>query len=142
MVYKKPPKRLTSGVLLHCKILSDFCLFDLVAVLGDELEHYQNADHQHSADGQRDHPALREARDDEAYERHARDRQRVWQLGRYMVDVVALSACGGHDGGVGDRRAVVAAYSARETSGDTDDLKLAAREDVEYDRDEDTECTP
>ena len=121
---------------------SDLRLGSNTAVSGDKLDHKQGSDHQHDTDRQSDVPALDKARDDEADERDRRDRDRVRQLRTDVVDVVALRTRGGHDGGIGDRGAVVAADSARETSGDTDDLQLAAREDRQNDRDQDTEGTP
>ena len=60
-----------------------------------------------------------------------------------MVNVVAVCTCGCHDGGIGDGGAVVTAYSACETSGNTNEYKLVAfGEYCENDRNENTEGTP
>ena len=73
-----------------------------------------------------------EARD---YVAHAADRRAgdgVGQLGRDVVHVVALGARGGHDGGVRDGRAVVAADGARHAGGDADNaVRVGQREDLE-----------
>ena len=39
----------------------------------------------------------------------------IRQLGGYMVYMIALGACGRHDGSIGNRRAVVTAYSTSHT---------------------------
>ncbi len=60
-----------------------------------------------------------------------------------MVYVFALSACGGHDGGIGNGGAVVTAYGAGEAGGHADDGQLAAcGEYIKHDGDEDAEGTP
>ena len=60
-----------------------------------------------------------------------------------MVEVVALTACRGHDGGIRDGGAMVAAYSTCKACGHADDEKLGAGlEDGCDDRDKDTERTP
>ena len=60
-----------------------------------------------------------------------------------MVDVVALCARGGHDGGVRDGGAVVAADSPCQAGGHADHADGAARrEDAEHDGDQDPEGSP
>ena len=130
------------ALLLLCMIGLCLCFLRLLLVLVNELEEEQRTDHQYDTDRQRDEPALDKAGYDKADERYRGNGDRVRQLSRYVVDVVTLRTRRGHDGGVGNGRAVVAAYSARETGGDTDDLQLAVREDGQNDRNEDTEGAP
>ena len=62
-----------------------------------------------------------------------------------MVDVVALGARRGHDGGVGDGRAVVAGHRAGHAGGDGNDHDLIvqiALESVDHNGDQDAEGTP
>ena len=105
----------------------------------------EEQDDQHHDDGDReDHePVLNQTGQHEADERHDRDRDRVRQLRLDVVDVFAAGTCGGHDGRIGNRRAVVAADSASQAGGHTDEQQRAGRiEDVDDNRNQNTECAP
>ena len=53
-------------------------------------------------DGEGDHPVLDEACDNEGNEGDTCNSNRVGNLSRHMVEVIALSTCGGHDSGIGN----------------------------------------
>mgnify|MGYP003295237264 CR=1 FL=1 len=72
-------------------------------LLADEQ---QGADHQDNSDGQSDDDVGQEAGDDVADEADAGNGAGIGHLSGHVVDVVALSAGGSHDGGVGNGRAV------------------------------------
>ena len=110
-------------------------------------DHKQRADHQHDADGQaqqaRGPHAHQDARDEVGDAGHHRAGDGVRQLCGHMVYVVALGARGGHDGGVGDGGAVVAADRARHAGGDADDGHgVVHGEDVLHDGNQDAEGAP
>ena len=103
----------------------------------------QNHDGHYDADRQADPCALDEARDDEVDKAYERNGDRVGQLSPDVLNVVAVSAGGGHDGRVGNGGAVVAADSAREAGGDADhQQRIADLEDGQDDGDEDAEGSP
>lgn len=67
----------------------------------------------------------------------------IGQLGGHMIHMVALSAGRGHDGGVGDGGAVVAANRTSHTGGNADDAhRILQGEDCHSDGDQDAEGTP
>ena len=73
---------------------------------------------QHETGGQGEQRAPGEARHEEGEERHGSHRQRIRQLRDDVVEVVALSTRRRQDGGVGNRRAVVAAHGTRHAGRD------------------------
>ena len=93
-------------------------------LFGDRFDHEQGSHCQHDAQGQADPDVLYESRDHEHYKGDCRNGDGVRHLGGYVVEVVALTACRGHDGRVGYRRAVVTANSACKARGHTDYLHL------------------
>ena len=68
----------------------------------------------------------------------------VWHLGRYMRNVVASCTGGGQDGGIGDRRTVIAKYRACQSCGQGNDQQFwcCACADLNYDWNEDTKGSP
>ena len=86
----------------------------------DRLDDKERTDHQRDGDDEVDDDVLDQAREDEAHERDACHSQRVGNLREHMVQVEAVRAGGGHDGGVGDGGAVVAHYAAGAGRGQTD----------------------
>ena len=104
----------------------------------------QNHDGHYDADRQADPCALDEARDDEVDKAYERNGDRVGQLSPDVLNVVAVSAGGGHDGRVGNGGAVVAADGAGHAgrNGDNGDVSVGAAENAEHDGNENTEGTP
>lgn len=58
-----------------------------------------------------------------------------------MVDVVAVTACGSHDGGVGNGRTMVSANGTGKAGGNGNDHHLSGREYAQHDGDKNTEGT-
>lgn len=112
-------------------------------ILGAKLDHEERCNRQNDAERQTDPDVLYQSGNDEHDKRDRRDRDGVRHLRGYVVEVVALTARGGHDGRIRDGGAVVAADRARKTRGHTDDEQLRARgEDGGNDWNENTERTP
>ena len=60
-----------------------------------------------------------------------------------MMHVLALGSRTSHDGGIADRRDVVATYGSCHTSGDGDDAqRISLWEHGDADRYQDTKCAP
>ena len=98
-------------------------------LLGESLDGEQGADHHGDGDGQHNDPVLDEACQNVGHGGHTGHGQRVRQLGGHMVHMVTLSTGRGHDGGVGNGRAVIAADSTRQAGrhGNDHDLALARK---------------
>ena len=104
--------------------------------IGDHLDDEQGRDGEHDAQRQADPDVLDEAGDDEHHKGDGSHGDGIRHLGRNVIEVITLTAGRGHDGRVGDGGAVVAANSAGQTSGHTDDKELGAcGEDGGNDRD-------
>ena len=112
-------------------------------VLGDELQNECGRNRQNYTEREADPDILNETGDEEHHEGNSCNGKCIGDLGGNVSEVVALRACGGHDGGIGNGGAVVTANSTCETCGHTDDEELAAfGEDGNDDRNENTEGTP
>ena len=85
---------------------------------------------------------LAQAGDDVADRRDGGHGDGIGQLGGHMVHMAAMGARRGHDGGIGDGGAVVAADRAGQARRDGDDQHLALREGVADDGDQDGEGAP
>lgn len=66
----------------------------------EKLDYEQCTDHKYKCDGQSDKPALNKACDNVADEGNSCNGKCIGQLCRNMVDVVALTACRSHNGGI------------------------------------------
>ena len=96
-------------------------LEDALMLLGhDGPDDQQGSDHQRRRDDEADDHVLDQAGQDEADEGNAGHGQRIGDLGEHMVQVVAVSTSGSHDGGIGDGGAVVAHNAAGAGSSQTD----------------------
>ena len=77
--------------LLLCDLLADGC-----------AQNEENDDGHYNADGQANPCVLNKACDDEVNEAEKSNGKSIGKLSLNMLDVVAVCACGSHDGGVGD----------------------------------------
>ena len=115
-----------------------------MGLAGGELLHdKQESQHEYDAHRQGDEGGLHETGHNISDKGDDRTGDGVGKLRGHVVHVVALSAGRGHDGGVGDGGAVVAAHSARHAGGDADDAQgIVQGEDVLHDGDQDAEGAP
>lgn len=112
------PQRLASPL---CSRLVYPCTFCLTLNLFDG---YQDEEQYNNTEDEGDESTLCEASHKEGEERHSSSCQRIRQLGGDVVQVIALCTSRRHDGGVGDRRAMVATHGSGHAGRDRDDHEL------------------
>src|SRR5699024_373153 len=104
-------------------------------------EDYQN--HRYDCDRQVDDPVLDDGCQHIVHCGNSRYHDCVGQLCGNVVDMVTLRTCGCHDGGIGNRRAVVTSNSTSQCSRYSDNHQFAAGvQNRNNDGQQDTECTP
>ena len=106
-----------------------------------DRKEYANGEYCHN--GKHDVPLGDECEENVSYEGDACNGERIGKLRGYVGHMVALCAGAGHDGSIGDGRAVVAANASCKACRHTYDEKgIVCREDRRYDGDKDTEGSP
>ena len=98
----------------------------MVDLTDDKQDHYHG---DHSNQQVEDH-VLQERRQNVVDETNRGHSQGIGQLGGHMVQVITLRAGGGHDGGVGDGRAVVAHNRAAQSGSDGNHQHLVAVDQI------------
>jgi len=108
-------------------------------------DHQQGYNHEQDAERQADQPVLDEAGEQVAHKAHTGNGEGIGQLGGNVENMVTLGTGGGHDGGVGNGGAVVAADSAGHAGGDRNNHEFIVQVRTEYtdhDGDQNAEGTP
>ena len=84
--------------MIACLGLSDFFLFAAC----DTFYKEQNTDQKYYHERQKDIPLLDKSSQNIAYKRNGGYQKHVRKLCRYMIYMIALGACRGHDRGIRD----------------------------------------